>query len=44
MSEWLDLMVEEIDRKKQEQKEAEEEHARRASEKDKLQKRDRDPE
>ena len=32
MSEWLDLMLEEVARKKREQKEAEEEHARRAAE------------
>ncbi|NIS91344.1 MAG: hypothetical protein GTN98_14970 [Woeseiaceae bacterium] len=31
MSEWLDLMLAEIDRKKQAQKEAEDEHARRVS-------------
>jgi hypothetical protein len=34
MSEWLDLMLQEIQRKKQESKEAEEEAARRASGKD----------
>jgi hypothetical protein len=31
MSEWLDLMLAEIDRKKQAREEAEEEHARRVS-------------
>jgi hypothetical protein len=44
MSEWLDLMLEEVHRKKQELKEAEEEHARRASEKDKPQKQEKDQE
>ena len=35
MSEWLDLMLEEVKRKKRESKEAEEESARRASGNDK---------
>ena len=43
MSEWLDLMLDEIARKKREQAEAEEERRRRAQERDEADATDRPP-
>lgn len=43
MSEWLDLMLDEIARKKREQAEAEEERRRRAQERDETEATDQPP-